>query len=168
MPVSAEIICDSTAKHSPRLTTFKLRYPKFVHAEFMTHRAFSRNASSSRAVPVAKNLVEVRDDTLRAEPMFWGAEQKGMSPGSELSSEELKIYEFVDIPRLDPPNSYTAYTTHLEKAKTPLEHAKLLWKKAALEAAANAEALHWAGAHKSLVNRIIEPFLHINVVVTSC
>ena len=57
--IEAKVICDSISKDSPRLTTFQLRYPKYIHSEFMTHRMFSRNASSSRAIPVEKNLREV-------------------------------------------------------------------------------------------------------------
>ena len=38
MPFEVEVVADSIAEHSPRLTTFRLRYPKFIHGEFMTHR----------------------------------------------------------------------------------------------------------------------------------
>ena len=52
--ISAEVIRDSISPAGHRLTTFKLRYPKFVHGEFMTHRALSRNGAW-HVVPVAKN-----------------------------------------------------------------------------------------------------------------
>src|SRR6267154_4788885 len=82
--ISAEVICDSISDHGKRLTTFKNRNPKFIHGEFMTHRVISRNASSSRAVPTKKLLEEVRSDSLRAGPVFWGANQKGMQAANEL------------------------------------------------------------------------------------
>jgi len=56
--IEAQVICDSVSPAGKRLTTMKLRYPKFVHGEFMTHRVFSRNASSSRAIPTAKYIEE--------------------------------------------------------------------------------------------------------------
>ena len=49
MTITATIIADSISDERIRLTTMQLRYPKFIHGEFMTHRVFSRNASSSRA-----------------------------------------------------------------------------------------------------------------------
>lgn len=91
--ISAEVICDSISSEKKRLTTFVLRYPKFIHGEFMTHRVLSRNASSSRAVPVAKLLQEVREDALRAGPVFWGAEQKGMQASESLSLDARKDAE---------------------------------------------------------------------------
>src|SRR5579871_2233935 len=36
----------------------QLRYPRMVHADFMTHRVFSRNGRSSRAVPTVTLLEE--------------------------------------------------------------------------------------------------------------
>lgn len=47
----AKIIQDSISPEGVRLTTFHLRYWRAIHAELMTHRVFSRNARSSRAVP---------------------------------------------------------------------------------------------------------------------
>ena len=54
MTISAKVVADSVSPDGIRLTTLQLRYPKFVHGEFMTHRVFSRNASSSRAIPVER------------------------------------------------------------------------------------------------------------------
>ena len=54
--IKSEIVADSLAPSGVRLTTFVLTYPRFIHAEFMTHRMFSRNASSSRAIPVRKSI----------------------------------------------------------------------------------------------------------------
>jgi hypothetical protein len=43
--IEAKIILDSISKAGARLTTFELTYPRFIHAEFMTHRMLSRNAA---------------------------------------------------------------------------------------------------------------------------
>ncbi len=83
--ISAAIVADSVSPQGKRLTTYKVRYPWFIHGEVMTHRTLSRNASSNRAIPLRKMLEEARSDELRAEPVYWGAEQKGMAPGNELS-----------------------------------------------------------------------------------
>src|ERR1700743_2471111 len=89
MTITAKIIAASIGEHAPRLTTLQLRYPKFIHGEFMTHRVFSRNASSSRAIPTERLLAEVRSDIERAAPVFWGKNQKGMQAIEELAPAKL-------------------------------------------------------------------------------
>jgi thymidylate synthase ThyX len=87
--IKAEVVLASSSPHAKPLYTLKLRYPWFIHGELMTHRVLSRNASSNRAIPLKKMLEEVRSDELRAEPVYWGAEQKGMEPGEPLTQSEL-------------------------------------------------------------------------------
>jgi hypothetical protein len=65
--------------------TLELRYQRFIHAEFMTHRQFSRNASSSRAIPVAKLIEQVRNDP--AMPIHWGKNQPGMQANTEVDGD---------------------------------------------------------------------------------
>ena len=81
--ISAKVIEDSTCTHGKRLTTFELCYPRFIHSEFMTHRVFSRNSMSSRAVPVAKMIEQVR--TNPAMPIHWGLNQKGMQAAGTIT-----------------------------------------------------------------------------------
>lgn len=85
----AIILADSISPTGKRITTFQLRYPRFIHSELMTHRVFSRNASSSRAIPVAKMIEQVRNDP--AMPIHWGANQSGMQAKAQLFGEQRKI-----------------------------------------------------------------------------
>jgi hypothetical protein len=85
--IRAEVIADSISPAGKRLTTMQLRYPRFVHAEFMTHRVFSRNASSSRAIPVRKLIEDLRREP--AMPVFWGSNRPGMQAGDELIGDDL-------------------------------------------------------------------------------
>lgn len=71
----AKVIAHS-AHQGKEIVTFQLVYPRWVHGEVMTHRVFSRNSMSSRAVPVAKMLDQVR--TSPAKPIRWGLNQPGM------------------------------------------------------------------------------------------
>lgn len=87
--IQAKIIADSINESGNRVTTFVLKYPRFVHSELMTHREFSRNAASSRAIPVKKTISRVWNDP--AEPIFWGANQAGMSAAKELSGIRLAL-----------------------------------------------------------------------------
>lgn len=84
--ISARVVTDSVNFKGQRLTTFVLKYPRFILAEANTHRAWSRNSASSRAIPVSKILKQVREDP--AMPVHWGKLQKGMQAGEELSKEE--------------------------------------------------------------------------------
>lgn len=56
--ITVKIIEDSINQNGDRLTTLQLHYPRLLHAELLTHRAFSKNARSSRAVPVKTLLKE--------------------------------------------------------------------------------------------------------------
>lgn len=78
-----EIVADSINPADNRLTTFVLTYPRFIHSELMTHRVFSRNAASSRAIPIQAMLVAVQTDT--AKPIRWGINGKGMQDHGEAS-----------------------------------------------------------------------------------
>lgn len=83
MNAMAKIILDSVNPHNGiRLVTSELTYPRFVHAEFMTHRMFSRNAASSRAIPNSKMISHVNNNP--AMPTYWGKSKRGMSASKEI------------------------------------------------------------------------------------
>ena len=82
---STRILKDSVAPCGKRLTTWELTYPRFVHAELMTHRLFSRNASSSRAIPTEKLMARIQEDPVL--PKWWGKNQSGMQAREELDTD---------------------------------------------------------------------------------
>lgn len=133
--IKATVIADSVNPNGVRITTMELEYPRFIHAEFMTHRVFSRNSASSRAIPVAKVIEQVR--TNPAIPVHWGKNQAGMQAKEQLDSNAQ--YD-----------------------------AKVQWQAIAREVADFAEYMsNNIGLHKQVVNRILEPFQLMKVVVTS-
>lgn len=134
MTIEAKIIADSISEDGNRLTTMQLMYPRFIHSEFMTHRVFSRNASSSRAIPITKMIQSVRDNP--AMPIHWGKNQPGMQADEEVD-------------------------------KITMHRAKVAWLGAMDNACRVAGELQNIGVHKQLANRLLEPFQHIHVVVTS-
>jgi hypothetical protein len=149
MTITAKVIEDSQGPKTRRLTTFQLKYPRFIHAEFMTHRQFSRNASSSRAIPVERQIEMILEDT--AMPIHWGKNQSGMQ-ADETTDEIVRLPPWWRLDGLDKP------------LKADAEGA---WFHARDKACEAAQAFHDAGYHKQIVNRILEPFSHISVVVTS-
>lgn len=124
-----------------KLITFVCKYWRAIHSEVMTHRDFSRNASSSRAIPTAKLLEQIR--TNPAGPIFWGKNQSGMQAIEECDEAIIHPTTGVKVPR------------------------ELAWELMANEAADWAQAWADAGYHKQIVNRVIEPFSFITVVITA-
>ena len=86
--ISAKVIAHSITKEGQEIITFELEYPRFIHAEVMTHRVFSRNAQSSRAVPV-KNTLAVNSNPV--EPLVWGKNKAGMSSTEVLEGFKLHV-----------------------------------------------------------------------------
>jgi thymidylate synthase ThyX len=136
MAFSARMLLDSCSAGGARLTTMEVRYPRFIHSEMMTHRAFSRNAASSRAIPIKKMIAAVRDEP--AMPVFWGRNQTGMSAREEIATDVAAL-------------------------------AQAEWRDALADALRHAERLASADIdlHKQLVNRLLEPFAWITVIVTA-
>ena len=76
MAYSAKIILDSVNNNGNRLITVEATYPRCIHSELMTHRLFSRNAASSRAIPITKMLAQITNDPFI--PEKFGINQSGM------------------------------------------------------------------------------------------
>lgn len=86
MEITAKVIQQSrSALNGILITTFELEYPRYIHAEFLTHRVFSRNAASSRAIPVSTMLKNIVDQDVGFS--FWGKNQPGMQSKEELYGE---------------------------------------------------------------------------------
>lgn len=132
--ISAEVVADSISPEGKRITTYVLEYPRFIHSEFMTHRMFSRNAASSRAIPVTKVIEHMHYNS--AEPIHWGKNQAGMQAKEELEQP---------------------YKIHVQQA----------WAESKFNAIDTAYKMSDEGAHKQIVNRILEPFQMIRVICTA-
>lgn len=129
--ITAKIVADSI-NNGNRITTFELEYPRFIHSELMTHRLFSRNAMSSRAVPIDKMLEQVRKSP--AKPIYWGVNKSGMQ--ADFEHEDVELCES-------------------------------LWESSAHTVSMLTENLKNQGLHKQIVNRLLEPFQIMKVVVTA-
>lgn len=94
--IKATVVADSIAR-GQRITTFELEYPRFFHCELMTHRVFSRNAMSSRAVPIEKMIEQVRNNP--ATPVYWGINKAGMQAKEQHPRPEecLSKWEYAAI-----------------------------------------------------------------------
>lgn len=140
--ITAKIIADSISEEGVRISTIHMHYPRPIHAELMTHRVFSRNARSSRAVPVSKLIEEAK--TAPYIPWHWGKNQKGMQ-----ADEECNENIVIDEPSI--------MALRREDA----------WRGARNDAVKWAERFNKAGYHKQIINRLLEPFTYIDTLVTS-
>ena len=86
--ISAVILADSINEHGNRITTFDLTFPRFILAELATHRVFSMNSASSRAIPFKKMKEMVMSNPFT--PIAWQKDHKGMQ-GKEYLTEKEEI-----------------------------------------------------------------------------
>lgn len=118
-----------------RIDTIQVRYWRPIHGEVMTHRVFTRNASSSRAIPYVS--LTVRDEDLFV-PQF-RKNKPGMQPGDYLSAAEQVQAEAI----------------WRDMAEYCLKRTAELADKTSLN------------IHKQWVNRPLEWFGYIDVLITS-
>ena len=87
--ISAEIIADSISEQGNRITSFVLTFPRIILAEFNTHRQFSRNSASSRAIPAERMIEMVQNNPFI--PIAWQKSHKGMQGVEYLDEEESQL-----------------------------------------------------------------------------
>lgn len=83
--INAKVIADSIS-NGVRITSLQLHLPKFILAQLGTHRCFSRNSASSRAIPTDKIIKMVDEDYFK--PIKWGKNKAGMSADTVLNQYE--------------------------------------------------------------------------------
>lgn len=84
--IQAHIVAHSVSPAGIEIASVQYTAHRFVLAEINTHRAFSRSARSSRAVPTRKLIEEVRNAP--AMPLGLARNQRGMQGGEALNEDE--------------------------------------------------------------------------------
>lgn len=139
--ISATIIAHSkSAVDGKEIITYELEYHRYIHSELMTHRTFSRNAASSRAIPVSKMIDLVR--TSPATPVHWGKNQAGMQASDVVECPQWhnQLWRNAAVDSCD-------YASHMTNPENDVFGKGVL--------------------HKQITNRLLEPFQMIKVVVTA-
>lgn len=93
MSYSATVLADSISPDDVRLTTLLVTFPRFILAELNTHRMFSRNSASSRAIPTEKLIERVLHDPFV--PETFNLRVKGMGVGDALVGDDASVAEEV-------------------------------------------------------------------------
>lgn len=144
--IKAKVVCHSKSAYTGKeIVTFELDFPRLILSEWNTHGAISKNASSSRAIPVAKMLEQVVTNTAR--PTRFGKANSGMQDNGE-HSEEVWTENWL---------------TSSKEFMSPVK----AWENASRFAVMRAEEFSDAGYAKQICNRLIEPFQMMKVVATA-
>jgi len=163
MGYEARILADSVSEFDDRLTSLEVTFPRFVLPEFNTHRVFSRNSASSRAVPVEKRLLQVLDEPVI--PIEWGANKPGMQSIDILGETDQLVAEIEWLKARDyAVLGAVALSGGIGKLKNDI----LAYRIRSLYDEYDVPIPDpIQGVHKQFVNRILEPFMWQTVVVSS-
>jgi thymidylate synthase ThyX len=131
----AEVLADSIAPRCPRLTSLKVRFPHIILPQVLTHRVFSRNTSSSRAIPVARLIADVERDPFIPREWRYSAD-RGMQPGEMMSQGDAMS-------------------------------ARMRWVAAMEFSVVTAGEMVNRHVSKEHVNRILEPYAHVSMIITA-
>lgn len=146
--ISAQIIADSKNEFGQRLITYVLVFPRWILAELNTHRMFSRNSASSRAIPFKKMLERVKTDPFI--PIAWQKDHSGMQ-GTEYFST----------------NATDSMADGFNTARSSTEVIESHWLTARDNAIEQAKWMNEKGVTKQICNRLLEPFLWHTAIVTA-
>lgn len=146
--ISAKIIAHSKSQSGgEELISAVCVLPRIVLAELNTHNMFSKNSSSSRAIPFSKMVSVIEEDPFI--PIAWQKQHKGMQ-GSEYFTKSDGIEDLIggeticDIDRL-----------------------RDAWLNARNDVVKNAKLLDSMGLTKQISNRILESFMWQTVIITT-
>jgi thymidylate synthase ThyX len=142
----AKVICDSISETGKRLTTFEITFPRIVLAEFNTHRMFSRNSASSRAIPFDKQVRRVMENPFI--PEQFPINISGMQPKQVIAKDDKEYNGMKE--------------RWLEICRKSLLNAHALHEGLSLDGLDGKQRIH-----KQLVNRLLEPFMWHTVIVTA-
>jgi thymidylate synthase ThyX len=165
MGFDAKVLADSLSPAGYRLTTLEATFPRFVLAEFNTHRVFSRNSASSRAIPIAKQLRRVLEQPYV--PIEFGSNQPGMQAGPALDGGKREAAEREWLRARD---DAVRRVLGLVSDPTALgEEDDLDQALRRVEDAIRDKSQPdtWLNVHKQVANRLLEPFMWHTVIVTA-
>lgn len=82
---TVKILADTRGINGTRLTTFLVKFPRFIEPEILRHRSLSFSAASSRAINLEKHIEKVNKEYFIPE---FTKDAKGMSAKEPLGSQE--------------------------------------------------------------------------------
>jgi thymidylate synthase ThyX len=150
--ISAKIIADSIDKNDIRITTFIVVMPRIVLAELNTHRAFSRNSASSRAIPFKKMVEMVKTNPFI--PVRWQKDHTGMQGTEYFEENSAELCKKLWLEARDKAVAAAETFNEIEIKFDPILGTETTVAKP-------------VGLTKQLVNRLMEPFMWHTVIITA-
>lgn len=162
--ISAKVILDSISTAGIRLVTMELKYPRFIHGEVMTHRDRARNSASSRAIPWRKWKDGIDGVRLRE-----GWRRGDVSMATMVAGLDPRCMMAMIMSDPVVPLSFDGEQRGMQSGEAVAcqERARGIWLAARDEAVIRADELWEMGIHKSLVNRIVEPWMWMTTLMTA-
>lgn len=134
------------------IMSWEITFPKSVLAQFNTHRVFSRNATSSRAIPTRR----VMRDMAVFSPTEWRLNNAGMQSNAEAGPIKTLYFKMLWV-------MARGINKILARMFMLGDNIPWLMKKA--------RHTRWeyilAGAHKEIVNRLLEPYSFAVVIAST-
>jgi thymidylate synthase ThyX len=148
--IDATVVADSVNELGNRITTMILTMPRFLLAELNTHRMFSRNSASSRAIPFRKMIESIHKNPFI--PIAWQKDHKGMQ-GTEYIAGEKEIQYCIH--------------TWVKASILACNSARDLNDRIAYPNGDYDSSYGDVGVTKQLCNRLLEPFMWHTVLITA-
>jgi len=127
--------CSTTGK---KIFTLEMEYPRVIHSQLLTHGVFSKNSSSTRAVPLKAAIAQLVENPAE---YVWTKNQSGMQGEVIPQSDHKTLNRVLEMAR----NSAISFAEYLN----------------------DAEDTGGLGVHKQNAGRLLEPFQNIKIVLTS-
>lgn len=140
--IDSTIVADSINEFGDRITTFVVTHPRHILAEMNTHRMFSRNSASSRAIPAKEMIRRVREQPFI--PIAWQKEHSGMQ-GTEYITDEFCLQLIIDEWK-DAAGNAVVRANRISSGIVGKEGTEVT---------------------KQITNRLLEPFLHHTAIITA-
>ena len=140
--IDSTIVADSINEFGDRITTFVVTHPRHILAEMNTHRMFSRNSASSRAIPAKEMIRRVREQPFI--PIAWQKEHSGMQ-GTEYITDEFCLQLIIDEWK-DAAENAVVRANRISSGIVGKEGTEVT---------------------KQITNRLLEPFLHHTAIITA-
>lgn len=153
MTISAKIVAHSKTDYAPDIYTVAVRYPRIIHSEAKTHRVLTIDGEEYEFIQDV-SMMDDRDLNRNA------------------SSSRAVPIDTIIAQVLDDPAMPVAWGRNQSGMQAGAEiddpgAAVREWLRARDSAVEHARALAKLGLHKQIVNRVLEPFSHISVIITA-
>lgn len=133
------IMGSECAKTHTKITTLVCEYPRAIHAQLLTHRVFSKNSSSTRAVPLKASISQIEENPAK---YIWTSNQPGMQGNLIDDSDRLEEINFIQK------TMWSAVKQGVLQLGLPEKDGGL-------------------NIHKQNAGRFLEPFQNIRICLTS-